>query len=129
MCWTGTACSTCRQPSGCTGVPAGLALLLHCCMYRQSATCTPEASRVACQLQLHIRNTCTASQLQQATGVFCRERFVACPEMLETDGRQAEADLFNLEDPFWISVVDQCHFRYAQPTHMPIIWHKQDLHT
>eukprot|EP00891_Asterochloris_glomerata_P006694 jgi/Astpho2/6694/fgenesh1_pg.00101_%23_61_t len=41
-----------------------------------------------------------------------RERFVTCPEMLETDGRQAEADLFNLEDPFWISIVDQCHFRY-----------------
>ena len=46
---------------------------------------------------------------------------MACPEMLETDGRQAEADLFNLEDPFWISIVDQCHFRCAPSTHMPII--------
>ena len=79
---------------------------------------------------LVINRTCTAQPLQQAVGPFCRERFLACPEMLETDGRQAEADLFNLEDPFWISIVDQCHFRYAQSTHMPVMWpllHVQDL--
>ena len=67
---------------------------------------------------------CTAAAASKrfvAIGFLCRERFVACPEMLETDGRQAEADFFNLEDPFWISIVDQCHFRYAQLTHMPVI--------
>lgn len=106
-------------------------MLQQCCMYRQSAACTPGAIRVGLETPV-TKHVCTAQQRQQATGFCCRERFVTCPEMLETDGRQAEADLFNLEDPFWISIVDQCHFRYAQFIHMPVIWpllYMQELHT